>query len=260
MAIDFDAYLRKLCETPLEEHTEHTGRSALEALLNQFAAEAEREGVSVQHEPKREADKGAPDFKIRSSGRILGYVEGKEVGARLEKVLKSDQLKRYRALSDNIILTDYLDFLWIGPSEDGKTGLRDRATLAHPVDLESRAFRVKPEAAASTAKLLNAFFSEAPQGIGRAHALALALASRSQLLRDFLTVELTRQAKEKTEGRLHALYDVFRKQIFHELTVKELPTPSRRCWPTGCSWRGSTRVPRPSHWRTCAGTYRARSG
>jgi hypothetical protein len=40
MASPFDAYLRKLRETPLDEHTEHTGRSALEDLLNEFAAEA----------------------------------------------------------------------------------------------------------------------------------------------------------------------------------------------------------------------------
>ena len=38
----FDTYLRKLRETPIDEQTEHTGRAALEALLNDFAAEVIR--------------------------------------------------------------------------------------------------------------------------------------------------------------------------------------------------------------------------
>jgi hypothetical protein len=42
MDIEFDAYLRKLRQTPLDEQTEHTGRSALEGLLNEFAAKSAR--------------------------------------------------------------------------------------------------------------------------------------------------------------------------------------------------------------------------
>src|SRR5262249_16946279 len=97
----FDAYLSKLRETPLKEHTEHTGRSALEALLNQFAPK----GTVVQHEPKRKQGSGTPDFKVRKGGTIVGYVEVKPIGEKLGDVLKSDQMERYRKLSDNIILT-----------------------------------------------------------------------------------------------------------------------------------------------------------
>ena len=214
MATHFDSYLRKLRETPLDEHTEHTGRSALEALLNTFAETTHN--TSVQHEPKREADKGAPDFKIKRKGMILGYVEVKEIGSNLDKVLKSDQIKRYRTLSGNILLTDYLQWVWID-----RERVKGREILAYPTDLESRTLRIAPERAEAVGKLIGAFFSEAPQGIGRAQQLALALATRSQLLRDFLTTELTRQAARHVEGRLHALYEVFRQQIFHELTTKE---------------------------------------
>lgn len=66
----FEDYLRALRATPLDEHTEHTGRSALEALLNRFAADAGGRDINVQHEPKREGDKGAPDFKVKSRGMI----------------------------------------------------------------------------------------------------------------------------------------------------------------------------------------------
>ena len=105
MATKFDAYLRKFRETPLEEHTEHTAARHWKH-CSTSSRQKRRLGTTVQHEPKREADKGAPDFKIKRHGMILGYVEVKEIGTNLDKVLKSDQIKRYRALSDNILVTD----------------------------------------------------------------------------------------------------------------------------------------------------------
>ena len=215
MASPFDAYLRKLRETPLGEHTEHTGRSALEGLLNEFAAEAGAKGTAVQHEPKRVADKGAPDFKIKRQGMILGYVEVKEFGTNLDKVLKSDQIKRYKSLSQNIILTDYLHFVWIN-----KDGIQ-RETLCHATDLDSPKFRLPEDRVTAVNKLLQGFFSTAPEGIGRAQQLALALATRSKLLHDYLGEELVRQEREHKEARLYGLFQIFRDQVFHELTLNE---------------------------------------
>lgn len=215
MASAFDTYLRKLRETPIDEQTEHTGRAALEALLNDFAAKAGGRKIAVQHEPKRAAAKGAPDFKVRRQGMILGYVETKAIGENLDKILKSDQIARYKSLSQNIILTDYLHFIWIN-----KDGLQ-RETLCHPTDLENAKFRLREDRVATVAKLLEGFFSTAPEGIGRAQQLALALATRSKLLRDYLGEELIRQQRDHKEGRLYGLYQIFRDQVFHELTLKE---------------------------------------
>ena len=171
--------------------------------------------VAVQHEPKRVADKGAPDFKITKRGLILGYVENKAIGENLDKVLKSDQITRYKSLSQNIILTDYLHFIWIN-----KDGIQ-RETLCHATDLENPRFRLREDRVAAVAKLLQGFFSTAPEGIGRAQQLALALAARSRLLRDYLGEELVRQEREHKEGRLFGLFQIFRDQVFHELTLKE---------------------------------------
>ncbi len=217
MTAHFEAYLHKLAATPLEQHTEHTGRSALETLLNHFAERTAAAGTRVQHEPKRIAEKGAPDFKVERSGMILGYVEVKDIGANLDKVLKSPQIAKYRTLSDNIIVTDYLHFIWI----DAAGKVRERQSLAFPSDLEGGKTRVNPDKADAVGKLLSAFFSEAPLGLAKSDRLAVALATRSRLLRDYLAEELIRQEKAQKEGRLHALYDVFREQVFHELTVTE---------------------------------------
>ena len=208
----FDRYLQALRKTPLDEKTEHADRSALEALLEALAKHAK--GVTVHHEPKRVADKGAPDFQVRKGGLILGYVENKQIGENLDKVLRSDQIKRYRELSDNIVLTDYLRFIWIG-----KNGIQGDDVLCRGTDLETPKFRLREERIAEVDKLLQGFFSSPPKDIDKSQDLALALAARSKLLRDFLGKELLRQQREHTEGRLYGLYEVFRKQVFQELTL-----------------------------------------
>ena len=215
MTPSFETYLRKLRQTPLSEHTEHTGRAALEEFLNAFASAGGAGKIAVQHEPKKVAEKGAPDFKIRRQGMILGYVETKPIGENLDKVLKSDQIARYKGLSQNIILTDYLHFVWIN-----KDGVQ-RESLCHATDLENRKYRLRDDRVAAVSTLLSAFFSTAPEGIGRAQQLALALAARSKLLRDYLGEELVRQERDDRMGRLFGLFQVFRDQVFHELTLKE---------------------------------------
>ncbi len=211
----FEKYLLALRKTRVEEKTEHSDRAALEALLQAIADETET-GIYVQHEPKREADKGAPDFKVSKGGLILGYVENKGIDENLNKVLKSGQIKKYLSLSKNIVLTDYLEFIWIN-----KYGAPQRERLCHATDLENNKLKLDEDRIEAVAKLLTAFFSSAPEGIGRAQQLALALAVRSRLLRDYLGEELVRQEREHKEGRLYGLYQIFRDQVFHELTLKE---------------------------------------
>ena len=209
----FETYLKALASVYREGGTEHTGRTPLENLLNAFAAETMDRGTEVQHEGGREGDKGAPDYKIKRRGMILGYVEVKKIGASL----KTPQIAKYRKLSDNILVTDYLHFIRIDAG--GKVIARE--ALAYPNEIDGRTLRVNPEHAEKVGKLLAGFFSSPPVGLSRSDNLAVALATRSRLLRDYLTQELNRQEKAKNKGRLHGLYDVFREQVFHELEMKE---------------------------------------
>jgi hypothetical protein len=70
--------------------------------------------------------------------------------------------------------------------------------------------------------LLQGFLSTVPEGIGRAPQLALALATRSKLLHDYLGEELVRQEREHKEGRLYGLFQIFRDQVFHELSMESV--------------------------------------
>lgn len=174
-----------------------------------------QKGIKVQHEPKRVADKGAPDFKVSKGGLILGYVGNKKIGEPLDKVLKSEQIAKYKTLSRNIVVTDYLHFAWIN-----KDGI-PRESLCHETDLENRNFRLREDRIDAVRKLLHGFFSTAPEGIGDSERLALALAARSRLRRDYLNDELVQQDKEHKGAKLYGLYEVFRNQVFHELKLKE---------------------------------------
>ena len=216
MPADFDAYFRALAATPLDAKTEHSDRAALEILLQTAADDAEP-GAHVQHEPIRDkSGLGSPDFKVTRGGRIAGYVEVKTIDEPLSKVLRSDQIKKYRKLSDNIVLTDYLDFCWIKPDD---SVVRHR--LAHSEDLSARTLRLNPDSVEAVRLLLRGFFTATPARITRSQDLALALARRAAMLRDFLTTELIRQEKQHTEGRLFALFQAFRVQVFHDLTVAD---------------------------------------
>lgn len=200
----------------MAEKTEHTDRGALEALLQAVANEASA-ATKVQHEPKRAQDKGAPDYKITRTGVMVGYVEAKQIGANLEAVLKSDQIKRYLELNPNLIVTDYLRFIWI---KDGKIKEALDARLCEVSAIESKQ-PLNPEKIADVEQLLRGFFLTAPKGVRRASELAEALAVRSKLLRDFLTEELERQEKEETQGKLLGLYKAFKEQVSHELKLQE---------------------------------------
>ena len=62
---------------------------------------------------------------------IVGYVETKALGENLEKVLKSDQITKYKT-RQNIVLTDYCEFIWIGASGAPKRAWSDATTRSQP--------------------------------------------------------------------------------------------------------------------------------
>jgi hypothetical protein len=210
----FDRYLLALRKTKIDEKTEHTDRAALQTLLQAFADESSNPTM-VQHEPKRVADKGAPDFKITSRGLILGYVENKTIGEHLDKVLKSNQITRYKSLSQNIILTDYLHFIWI--SKEGRAVLPCAHAPAAPV------LRQDNRAAVYFASRAQA------QAAARDRFLSAELKRRPATMRRPPRYGLHAGETSDFRGRWHGtgtraeygLFQIFRDQIFHELTLNE---------------------------------------
>ena len=216
MTIPLSPYFNAIKHLDAAEGTEHTLRGALENLLNAIAAD-KNSNIVVIHEPKRDKTKlGAPDFKIKLNEAILGYLETKPIGDNLDTVLQSDQIAKYKRLSRNLILTDYLEWIWLSDGEVIK-----RETFCYPSDAGNRRARLDPDKAKKVSKLIADFLSVPPAKLGNTNTLSRALAVRCHDLRDFLLEELERQEKEHQEGRLYGLYVVFKEEVFQELTLKE---------------------------------------
>ena len=211
----FRQYIKELQQIPISELTEHSKRSALEFLLKDIAIN-QNSKIIIQHEPRRIENYGSPDFKIFTDASIIGYIENKKIETDLNKTLRSKQIKKYKELSSNILLTNYIEFLWL---KDGE--ITGRETLCYMSDIENRKFKPDIDKIEKTNKLIQNFFSYAPQGIATAKDLAEALAVRARNLRDFLHDELNHQKQYHTEGKLFALFNTFKTSIFNELHVKE---------------------------------------
>ena len=210
-------YLNKLRNSERSKKTELTDRSALEALLYAFATEKSgtrsRDKIGVRHEPPRDRNFGAPDFLISRPGSILGYVEVKPIGTDLRKLARSKQIAKYRNLSPNILLTDYVSWLWLRDEE--KTGTP--TVLCTLTEFDNRKFQPSLEKLDKTAQQLENFFSVAPKGVGQASELAEALAIRCKPLSKMLAKEL----RQQREGRLFGLYKSFQEQISKQLRLDE---------------------------------------
>lgn len=209
---DFEKYFKSLQSHKVDDITEHSHRPALKELMESIAGAK----IKVLHEPKREGKFGSPDFKVTYTESIIGYVENKKIEENLDKTIKSDQIKKYQSLSDNILLTNYIDWIWM---KEGK--IQKRETLCFLTDVENKRAKLDQTKVDAVEKLIQSFLSQAPKEIADAKKLAEALAARAKLLKDFLLDELKRQEVEHTEGRLYQLYETFKTFVFHELTVDE---------------------------------------
>jgi len=59
---------------------------------------------------------GIPDLRITSNNILLGYIECKDIGTNLDKIERTDQIKKYKNLP-NLILTNYLEWRWWNGTE-----------------------------------------------------------------------------------------------------------------------------------------------
>ena len=84
--------------------TEHSFRGDLQDFVERTVT-----GVQAINEPTRQKC-GAPDYIIQKKNIPIGYIEAKDIDKNLDVVEKSEQLDRYRASLDNLILTNYLEF------------------------------------------------------------------------------------------------------------------------------------------------------
>ncbi|WP_296502166.1 type ISP restriction/modification enzyme [Rhodoferax sp.] len=171
------AYLQSLQKELLRgDATEHTHRSALKTLIESAAP-----GLLATNEPKATQRENKPDYIVRKAASVIGFVEAKDVDKSLKTTLKTNQLKRYLEALPNLMLTNYLDFIWFVGGEK-----RMEISLGQ---LNGQHVSPAKDASARWDELIGCFLAEVSPTVSSPSQLAKNLAGQTRLLRD-LSLEL----------------------------------------------------------------------
>jgi len=197
------------------EGTEHTYRTQLENLLNQIRTD---ESIRIIHEPKRKKGFGAPDFRMEKSGAVTGYMECKKPGENLDSVIKSEQMKKYLALSDNLILTDYRRFLLFRNADPAPAETCD---LFDSADLGKSKSVLSEERIQAVDRLLSNFFLSAPAQISDSQKLAVCLAERGKILKEYVNELLENKADDDFSQKIRGLCATFQEMLVKDMNHEE---------------------------------------
>lgn len=105
-------YFASIKQKYSRDTTEASFYSVLENFVSNAAVSSGIDNISVTSQPKRMIA-SIPDFTIRRGKELVGYIEAKEIGAKLEDLENSEQIEKYKKEFDSFILTNYFDFwLW----------------------------------------------------------------------------------------------------------------------------------------------------
>jgi predicted helicase len=162
------------------DYTEGTFRTPLENFLKKLNPK-----YDFNQEPDRATQLGAPDFKVFRNGVKIGYIETKELGKNLDQELMSSQITKYKAGSNNIILTNYTRFVLIRNND--VIFDMDLFTIS---DLSNPTFPNIEKKIAQFTKMNESFVSYNIPTIGTGVELAIVLSKKAKILRDLAEQQL----------------------------------------------------------------------
>ena len=194
-----------------KDTTEHSFRTPLENLLRSINPKC-----IPLHEAKRDKIFGAPDFKIFYSGIKVGYIETKDLGANLNEILKTDELRKYSDSIANLILTNYCQFILL---RNGQKVLD--IFLFTPKDLDDVKFRVPAERVVEFEKLMDIFLTYRSLSIKTSEALALELSKKAILVKDIAKEQLEEdRARQKNGESYTSILDFYQgvEELIHDIS------------------------------------------
>ncbi|OOQ25713.1 type ISP restriction/modification enzyme [Helicobacter pylori] len=193
------------------ESNEHTHRRPLENLLDSLKDHFNKE-FKIEHEPKRERG-SQPDFRVSFQGLNIGYIENKKVGTDLNQLLKNDQVLKYLELNPNLMLTDYLNFVWVGKDEENKPSIKREISIAS-LDELSKPLKPNPQTERDLIELFKSFFNHEAAPITNAKDFATHLSPRTKYLKDALI-----KYQEKTQ--VSSIFNNFKEYLYEELSFED---------------------------------------
>ncbi|GAA7030889.1 DNA methyltransferase [Helicobacter pylori] len=195
----------------LTEYNELTHRPSLYNLLNRLKDHFNKE-FKIEHEPKREQG-SQPDFRVSFQGLNIGYIENKKAGFNLIQLLKSDQIRKYLELNPNLMLTDYLNFMWVGKDENNAPLIKKEISVAS-LDELSKPLKPKPQTERDLIELFKSFFNHEAAPITNAKDFATHLSPRTRYLKDALI-------KYQEKAQVSSIFNNFKEYLYEELSFED---------------------------------------
>ncbi len=195
----------------LTQNNELTHRPSLYNLLNRLKDHFNKE-FKIEHEPKKEQG-SQPDFRVSFQGLNIGYIENKRAGVNLSQLLKSDQIRKYLELNPNLMLTDYLNFMWVGKDENNAPFTKKEISVAS-LDELSKPLKPKPQTERDLIELFKSFFNHEAAPITNAKDFATHLSPRTRYLKDALI-------KYQEETQVSSIFNNFKEYLYEELSFED---------------------------------------
>ncbi|MFP6340075.1 type ISP restriction/modification enzyme [Helicobacter pylori] len=195
--------------TPEKNELRH--RPSLYNLLDKLKNHFNKE-FKIEHEPERKQG-SQPDFRVSFQGLSIGYIENKRAGENLSQLLKSDQILKYLELNPNLMLTDYLNFMWVGKDEKNAPLIKKEISVAS-LDELSKPLKPNPQTECDLIELFKSFFNHEAAPIANAKDFATHLSPRTKYLKDALI-----KYQEKTQ--VSSIFNNFKEYLYEELSFED---------------------------------------
>src|SRR5258708_3797668 len=174
------SYLKEIAGTTAQgDAREESYYPKFSNFLKEFSDSIDKKNIQVTTLPKK-TEAGNPDFRVWDGKQhIVGYIEAKVPGENLDVIENKEQLKRYRSVFPNLILTDFYEFRLYRNGQ-----LIDKVSIGRPF-IAKKLKTIPPlEKEKEFIALLEKFFSFALPNVLTAENLAIELAKRTRFLRD----------------------------------------------------------------------------
>ncbi|WP_127984839.1 type ISP restriction/modification enzyme [Helicobacter pylori] len=194
------------------EKNELTHRLFLHNLLDKLKNHFNKE-FKIEHEPKKDKQGSQPDFRVSYQGLNIGYIENKKVGTNLSQLLKSDQVLKYLELNPNLMLTDYLNFMWVGKDENNEPSIKRKISIAS-LDELPKPPKPNPQTERDLIGFFKGFFNYESAPITNAKDFATRLSAPTKYLKDAL---ITYQKDEQVSS----IFKNFKEYLYEELSFED---------------------------------------
>lgn len=201
MANEVENYLDGVIQKyKTRQTTEHSFRGELQKFFEDTV-----KGIQAINEPRRQKC-GAPDYIVQKKSIPIGYIEAKDIDKNLDMFENSEQLERYRASLDNLILTNYIEFRFFINGEKV-----DTVKIA-----EIQNGKIKPDKNTFPVLLnhIRNFCDYHGQTVKSPKQLANLMAQKAVMIRDVIIKSLEYDSETSLKSQL----DAFKQVLLHDLT------------------------------------------